>query len=63
MLVVEGPAQHWMKIADWENLKGSLELKPGEPPANLHDQAWTIARSLHRAILRAFPKPLFFFFS
>ena len=46
MLVVESQVQHWIKTADWENPERALELKPGEPPAILHAQAWRISRSL-----------------
>ena len=46
MLNYEGQTQHWMKTADWENPERALELKPGEPPAILYAQAWTISGSL-----------------
>ena len=59
MLVSEGQAQHWMKTANWENPKRSLELQPADQPTDLlHDQAPAIARWLHQAIPRAFPKPV-----
>lgn len=57
MLVGEGQAQHWMKTTNWENSERSLELQLGDQPANLlYDQTWTIARQLHQAIPRVFPK-------
>ena len=61
MLVCEGQAQPWMKTANWDDPEKSLELRPGDkeiPAASLHDQAWGIARWLHLAIPRAFPKPV-----
>ena len=57
MLVGEAQAQHWMKTANWENPERSLELQPGDQPANLlYNQASAISRWLHLAIPEAFPK-------
>ena len=48
-----------MKTANWENPEMSLELQLGDQPTNLlHDQVRDMAKRLHRAILRAFPKPV-----
>ena len=45
MLVSEGQAQRWMKLAGWENPERSLDLQPGDQPADLlYDQAWATAR-------------------
>ena len=45
MLVGEAQAQHWMKTANWENPERSLELQPGDQPANLlYNQASAISR-------------------
>ena len=56
MLVGEGLVQNWVKTTNWER---SLKLQQGEQPANLlHDQAWAITSPLHRAIPKAFPKPV-----
>ena len=35
MLVGEVQAQHGMKITDWKNPERSLELQPGDQPANI----------------------------
>lgn len=56
MLVGEGQAQHWMKSVNWERLEKSLEFQIIQPPLLLYDQACAIARRLHLAIPRAFPK-------
>lgn len=45
MLVGEDQAQHWMKITNWENLEGCLELQLGDQPTKfLYDQARTIIK-------------------
>ena len=61
MLVREGQAQHWMKTANWENPERSpgLQRSLGDLPIDLlYDQSQAIARQLHLAIPRAFPKPV-----
>ena len=35
MHVSEDQAQLWMKTANWENPERSLELQPGDQPADL----------------------------
>ena len=48
-----------MKSAHWENPESSLELQPGDQSANvLYNQVWAIARQLHQAVPRTFPKPI-----
>ena len=39
MFAGEGQAQHWMKTANWESPKQSLEFQLSQPPAFLYDQA------------------------
>ena len=48
-----------MKTVNWENPERSLELQPGDQPANsLYDLLTYYVIRLDRAILRAFPKPV-----
>lgn len=43
MLGSEDQAQDWMKIINWENPEGSLELQLGDLFTDLlYDQAWAI---------------------
>ena len=44
MLVCEGQAQWWMKIAGKENPERSLELQPEDQTANLYDYTQPISR-------------------
>ena len=59
MLANEDNAQIWMKIANTENLKRSLELQLGDQHTNLLCvQAQAITRHIHWVITRAFLKPV-----
>lgn len=52
MLVDESQAKHWMAKANWAHLELNSQQQTPQSPS----QAQSLARSLHRAILEAFPK-------
>lgn len=57
-LVGESQAKYWMKAAHWKSSDRSLELQPGSQCIAFFDQTQGIIRQSHRAISRAFPKPI-----
>ena len=52
MLVGEGQAKHWMKLAQWEHHEQDLEKQA----PNFGQNARTVAENLHQAIAVVFPK-------
>lgn len=54
MLVGEGQAKHWMRIAGWEHPERGLEKQT----SNYWEEARELGPKLHRAIPKAFQKSI-----
>lgn len=52
MLVGEGQARYWMRIAGWEHPERDLEKQT----PNFGEEARKLAQKLYRAIPKAFPE-------